>query len=56
MKAKKIWIAQHPDQPDNVEFTMTEPNSGSTYLFSNTHDGDDIYVEWKEYICIEVES
>lgn len=54
-KAKKMRIAQHPDQPDNVEYSMTEPNSGSTYLYSNTHDGDDIYVEWKEYICIEVD-
>jgi hypothetical protein len=56
MKAKKIWIAQHPDQSDNFKVSMTEPNDGSEYLYSSTHEGEDIYVEWKEYICFEVES
>lgn len=56
MKAKKIWIAQHPDQLSNFEVMLTCPNDSGVYLYSNTRDGEDQFVEWKECVIIEVES
>lgn len=55
MKAKKIWIAQHPDEVGNVEVRMTEPNDSGAYLYSGMESGNDLYVEWIEYVIFEVE-
>lgn len=56
MKAKKIWMAQHPTQPCNFEVCTTEPNDSGTYISSTMHNEDGEYVQWKEYVLIEVES
>lgn len=51
MKAKKIWIAQHPEDPKAVDIQLEEPDYSGALL------GDaDEWVEYKEYILIEVES
>lgn len=56
MKAKKIWIAQHPDEPDNCEITVSDPRESHVYIHTGLHTGEDRYVEWKEYIAFEIES
>lgn len=55
-KAKKIWIAEHPDEPGNQEVSFTEPHESGTYLHTDFHSGEGTHVEWKEFIMIEVES
>lgn len=55
MKARKVWIAEHPDEPGNREVSFDEPRESSTHLYTGLHSGEDQYVEWKEFILIEVE-
>jgi len=54
MKAKKIWIATHPEEPDNVEVRFSEPHDGEM-IYPNQHDHDAAYCEFKEYVAFEVE-
>lgn len=58
MKAKKIWIAQHPhnDKLDEVEFSFTDKSGEGVYIDTCNPDVRDEYVMYKEYIIIEVES
>ena len=57
IKAKKMWIAEHPTQPGNREVKFDEPVDDYTYIESNLFDEDGAceYVEWVEYVCIPVE-
>lgn len=52
--AVKMWVAVHPDDPDNYEVRFSEPNRDGEYLGSCREGIDDIYVEWEEYVCIPV--
>ena len=54
MNAFKIWIATHPTEPDNQEFSLTEPSDHSTYIYSDQLDND-AYVNWVEHICIPIQ-
>lgn len=55
LKAKKIWIDEHPEQPGNREVEFDEPRESGTYIDSCYHNQDGAYVEWQEYVCIPVE-
>jgi len=56
MKAKKIWIATHNTQPYNREVSFDEPHTSDTLIYSDTHDEDDTWSKWKEYLLIELET
>tara|TARA_R110000744_G_scaffold379382_2_gene497252 strand:+ start:996 stop:1175 length:180 start_codon:yes stop_codon:yes gene_type:complete len=58
MKAKKIWIATHPTQLENVEVRTTEPSytDKEVYIDSYLHTEEGSYCEFKEYILIEVDA
>ncbi len=56
MKAKKIWIAEHPTQPGNREVELNEPRKSGTFISSCYHSEDGEWVKWQEYVCIPVES
>ena len=55
MKAKRIWIAQHPDEPENRDIKFHEPCDDGEYLCSQMADGRNLYVKYKEYLLIELE-
>jgi hypothetical protein len=55
MKAKKMWLAQHPTQSDNIEVRFTEPPEECIFLDSYLHTEEPEYVKYKEYIIIEIE-
>lgn len=55
VKAKLIWIAQHPDEPSNCEVSLDEPNDSRTWLHSNFISGEDVWVEWQPYVIIPLE-
>lgn len=58
MKAKKIWIATHPENPHIQEVSLSEPTAPYCYL---TYDSGLYAVppteqcEWVEYVCIPIE-
>lgn len=55
MKATKIWIAVHPDQPANKEVSFTDPFDSGTHINSDFDDNNDAWAEWVEYACIPLE-
>jgi hypothetical protein len=55
MKVKKMWLAVHPREADNYEVSFTEPNEG-VMIHTNYHSGEDEWVEFKEYIIMEIET
>lgn len=55
MKAKKIWIARHPDEPHNCEFKLHEPRDPGVYIYANSDNHEDCYCNWKEYVMLEVD-
>jgi hypothetical protein len=54
IKAKKIWIATHPSEPDNYKVKFTEPRGEGDYLYANQAEHEDTWVEFKEYALIEL--
>lgn len=55
MKAKKMWLAQHPTQSDNIEVSFTEPPEKFIFIDSYLHTEESEYVTYKEYLIIEIE-
>lgn len=55
MKAKRIWIAQHPQESDNCEISFYKPAEDSIMVYANLSSNKDEYVEYKEYLFIEIE-
>lgn len=54
MKAKKIWVVQHPEEPDNFEVSFGNKEGQGEYMYYE--DGRDYgWVDYKEYVLIEVE-
>jgi len=56
MKAKKIWIATHPEEPLNIKVSFYERDRRQVTIRPNHEAHHIAYVEYKEYILIEVES
>lgn len=54
MKAKKIWIATHPKDPDSVEMSCRNQQGDYAHVFSHETQTEE-YVPYKEYVAIEVE-
>ncbi len=54
MNAFKIWIAQHPREPDSRGTSFAEPSTNSTYIYADDPD-DDAYVDWVEHVCIPIQ-
>ena len=55
MKCKKIWIAVHPEEPHNVEVSFADMSGEHTTIYAGQYNHNDAYVEWKEYVIIEIE-
>lgn len=55
MKAKMIWIAVHPDEPDNVEVSFIKPEYSQALIHPDMNFNTEEYCEYKQYVCIEVE-
>ena len=56
MKARKIWVAEHKDEPGNREVSFSEPRDQYVYIPSRNISGSDDYAEWVEYVIIPVEA
>lgn len=56
MKAKRIWIATHKDEPYNRDVSFTDPMDSAIILHSDFTDGDTDYAEYKEYLLIEIDT
>ena len=52
MNAFKIWITTHPTEPDNQEFSLTEPLRDTMYEEST---GEFVRANWVEHICIPIQ-
>lgn len=55
MKAKKIWIATHPEETDNCEVRFSDPETSYVMIYPNQHSHSEEYCEFKEYVAFEVE-
>lgn len=55
MKAKRVWIRQHPAEPSNVEVTLTRPDDEYDMMQSMFESGEPAFVHWKEWVAIPVE-
>jgi len=51
----KLWIAEHPTQPDNREYRLTQPGEDGIFIDSYFHSEDGEWCQWKEYIVIPIE-
>lgn len=54
MKAKKMWVAEHPEQPGNFEIVFSDPCEETAYV-----DGeagfDGMPAKWVEYVIIPID-
>lgn len=55
MKVKKIWIAQHPKDKDVFDVSFRDRSGESIHLTSYEAALGERYVEYKEYVILEVE-
>lgn len=51
--AKLIWIAQHPEEPDNMEVSFDQRDSD--WIYPNNIDHEDVYVPYKQYVLIPID-
>lgn len=57
MKAKKIWIAEHPNEPFNREVSFNSNSAGEyVHIDPTMHGNESAYVEYVEHIAIPIES
>jgi len=57
MKAKRIWIATHPENSSIQEIKTREPDTDGEYLFYDygQPNPEGVDCEYVEYICIPIE-
>lgn len=55
MKAKKIWIATHPEDDKAIEVSIYDCEGVHTHVFSPKTQTEE-YVPYKEYVIFEVEN
>lgn len=55
MKAKMIWIAEHPQDSTCVDVEVEDPRGCGVHLDPYVDDLAEEYVPYKKYVCIEIE-
>lgn len=55
MKAKMIWIAQHPQESTCRDIQLEDPYEHSVHLDPYVDGVVGQYVPYKKYVCIEIE-
>lgn len=58
MESFKIWLARHPESPEHYEIKFTQPYGYDDGVWIEPYVDNLIgqWCEWKEHLCIPVES